>query len=101
MASIFPNDDNTAAAQAARLLFINPETNSDYDPDWASPLMGITIRVPASYVARLQVLARSGNVSRNAMAQLVMKAGFDSIFSLLPNEFAENLMVGVVNEIKA
>ena len=95
---IFPNNDRDAASQAARLLFVNPDTDADFDPDHAAPITGITLRLPTTYVARLQVLAVNAKVSRNTMAQLVLKAGFDSVFSLLPPEVAEKLMVEVINE---
>lgn len=97
----FPNDDKSAAAQAARLLFVNPATDSDFDGDDDVPITGITVRIPATYVARLQVLARNGGVSRNAMAQLILKAGFQSVFALLPPEQAAELMDEVHHEYES
>lgn len=87
----FPNDDPSAASQAARLLFVNPDIPQDYDPDDLAPITGITLRIPATVVARLQVLATNAGVSRNVMAQLILKAGFESVFSLLPEEEVERL----------
>ena len=97
----FPNDDSSAAAQAARLLFVNTSTSSDFDDDDTAPVAGITIRIPATYVARLQVLARNGRVSRNTMAQLVMKAGFESIFCLLPPEYLEDMQEEIIAEYQS
>ena len=97
----FPNDDTTAAAQAARLLFVNPATASDFDEDDAAPISGITIRIPATHIARLQVLARNAKVSRNTMAQLVLKAGFESIFGLLPPELVEDLQEEIITEYQS
>lgn len=96
--SLFPNDDPSAAAQAARLLFVNPQTNSDIDDDENAPLFSMTVRIPATHVARLTVLARHSKVSRNAMTQLVLKAGFESIFSLLPPEFAQEMQEEIMTE---
>jgi hypothetical protein len=97
----FPNDERSAAAQAARLLFVNPPTGSDQDPDEGAPIAGITVRIPATYIARLQVLAEYGKVSRNTMAQLVMKAGFESIFELLPPEMVEELHAAILAEYQS
>ena len=97
----FPNDDRTAAAQAARLLFVNPATASDFDPDDTAPISGITIRIPATQIARLQVLARNAKVSRNTMAQLVLKAGFENIFGLLPPETVEDLQQEIIAEYQS
>ena len=91
MTQPFPNDSPSAASQAARLLFVNPDAPSDYDPDDIAPVTGITLRLPSTVVARLQVLATNGNVSRNVMAQLILKAGMESVFSLLPEEEVERL----------
>lgn len=94
----FPTDGGGAAEMAARLLFVNPP---EVDDDDSSPICGITIRIPATYLARLNVLAKHGGVSRNAMVQLILKAGFESVFALLPPEFAEELMEQVISEYES
>ena len=91
MTQPFPNDSSSAASQAARLLFVNPDIPEDYDPDDVAPITGITLRIPSTVVARLQVLATNAGVSRNTMAQLILKAGFESVFALLPEDKVESL----------
>lgn len=80
----FFNDD--PAAHIAGLI-ASEFRNDDQDQD----LVPISLRVSSDRLAVIDSMAKMANLSRNAMANLLLKAGCYDVVSRLPREVVHDL----------
>lgn len=91
MSGLFGND--IAARIAARMV------QDEVDDDGLGELFSMSIRVPETVRASMDVMARHLGVSRNTVAIDLLRAGIQDVLSRLPDEFANELLSEVGSEI--
>lgn len=80
MATLFP-DDNSAAARAAGLFSVGPDSD-DFD---VPGTYSMSLRFPLKLAAYIAVMADQADISRNEMAKLIVQAGVQEILSRTPD----------------
>lgn len=86
MPSLFP-EDNSAAARAAGLFSVGPDSD-DFD---LPGTFAMTFRLPLRLAAYVAVMADHADISRNEMAKLIVQAGVQEILSRTPDAIRAEL----------
>jgi hypothetical protein len=84
-------------AQEVANLFSRVKHESEVD----GSLRVITLRVPAGQLAWVDALAKGAHVSRNAMANQLLRVGVSGLLGELPDEIREEVEVDVLDRFES
>ncbi len=79
----------SAVSRAASLL---GRRSDDEDDDFGNPgIFAMSVRLPSNIASLVSAMANHAGISRNEMANLIVEAGIDAIFSATDPESAAEI----------
>lgn len=84
-------------AEEVASLFI--KTDEPDEVDVTDGLAAFSIRSPVSRLAQIDAMAAHASLSRNAMANELLRVGISSVFSCLPDEIRDEIFEDAADRI--
>ena len=84
------------AEEVARLFF---QTEEDDEHDDRAGIAAFSVRAPASRLAHIDAMARHASVSRNEMANELLRVGISAVLAALPDPIRDEIYEDVAERI--
>lgn len=84
------------AEEVARMFM---QTEDDDDQDERDGIAAFSVRSPASRLAHIDVMATHASVSRNEMANELLRVGISSVLAALPDVIRDEIYADIADRI--
>ncbi len=88
------------ARQVASLFVIEknqPDEEIDHDPD--GPLRAFSVRLPEGRLAYIDAMAEAADVSRNVMANELLRVGLSAVLAELPDVVRDDIEQHLIDNL--
>lgn len=84
------------AEEVARMFYV---TEEETEVDERSGIVAFSVRSPAERLAHIDAMAAHASVSRNEMANELLRAGISAVLAALPDPIRDELYEAIVERI--